>query len=129
MIRHSQQTVIFLVNNRGYVSESVIHDGPYNYFKNRDYAGLIDAWNAEDGHGLGLTATTGGELADAVSKARKRKRRPGADRMSDRARRLQSPAHRMERKSRPRQHPPAPDHLIHKVTSPRFPGLSGADHS
>jgi len=31
MIRHGQQTVIFLVNNRGYVSESAIHDGPYNY--------------------------------------------------------------------------------------------------
>src|SRR6266404_7709243 len=49
-------------HNRGYVSESAIHNGPYNYFKNWDYAGLIDAWNAEDGHGLGLTATTGGEL-------------------------------------------------------------------
>jgi pyruvate decarboxylase len=70
MIRHGQETVIFLVNNRGYVSESAIHDGPYNYFKNWDYAGLIGAWNATDGHGLGLTATTGGELADAISKAR-----------------------------------------------------------
>src|ERR1700677_2270570 len=35
--------------------------------------------------------------------------------MPDRARRLQAPAHRMGRKSRPRQHPPAPDHLIHEV--------------
>jgi hypothetical protein len=42
-------------------------------------------------------------------------RRPGVDRMPDRARRLQPPAHRMGRTSRPRQHPPAPDHLIHKV--------------
>ena len=65
MIRHGQETMIFLDNNRGYVSESAIHDGPYNYFKNWDYAGLIDAWNADDGHGLGLTAATGGELADA----------------------------------------------------------------
>jgi pyruvate decarboxylase/indolepyruvate decarboxylase len=76
MIRHGQETVIFLVNNRGYVSESAIHDGPYNYFKNWDYAGLIDACNADDGHGLGLTATTGGELADAISKARKHKGGP-----------------------------------------------------
>jgi pyruvate decarboxylase len=68
--------VIFLVNNRGYVSESAIHDGPYNYFKNWDYAGLIDAWNADDGHGLGLTATTSGELAGAISKARKHKGGP-----------------------------------------------------
>jgi pyruvate decarboxylase len=62
MIRHGQETVIFLVNNRGYVSES-IHDSPYNYFKNWDYAGPHRAWNASDGHGLGLTATTGGEPA------------------------------------------------------------------
>ena len=55
--------------------------------------------------------------------------RPGPDRMPDRARRLQFPAHRMGRKSRPRQHPPAPDHLIHEVMSPRFPGLSGAVHN
>ena len=76
MIRHGQETLIFVVNNRGYVSESAIHDGPYNYFKNWDYAGLINAWNADDGHGLGLTATTGGELADAISKARKHKGGP-----------------------------------------------------
>ena len=71
MIRYGQETLIFLVNNRGYVVESAIHDGPYNYFKNWDYAGLIDAWNADDGHGLGLQATTGKELADAISQARK----------------------------------------------------------
>jgi len=34
MIRHRQQILIFLVNNRGYVIESAIHDGPYNYYKN-----------------------------------------------------------------------------------------------
>ena len=90
MIRHGQETVIFLVNNRGYVSESAIHDGPYNYFKNWDYAGLIGAWNASDGHGLGLTATTGGEPADAIAKTAQAQRRPGADRMPDRARRLPS---------------------------------------
>jgi pyruvate decarboxylase len=70
MIRHGQETLIFLVNNRGYASESALHDGPYNYFKDWDYAGLIDAWNAEDGHGLGLKAKTAKELADAIRKAR-----------------------------------------------------------
>ena len=70
MIRYGQNTLIFLVNNRGYVIESEIHDGPYNYIKNWDYAGLIAAWNAEDGHGLGLKATTGGELTAAIKKAR-----------------------------------------------------------
>jgi pyruvate decarboxylase len=48
------------------VVESAIHDGSYNYIKDWDYAGLIDVWNAEDGHGLGLKATTGKELADAI---------------------------------------------------------------
>jgi pyruvate decarboxylase len=76
MIRYGQRTLIFLVNNRGYVVESAIHDGPYNYIKNWDYAGLIDAWNAEDGHGLGLVATTGKELSDAITRARRHKGGP-----------------------------------------------------
>jgi len=29
------------------VIESAIHDGPYNYYKNWDYAGLVDVFNAE----------------------------------------------------------------------------------
>ena len=66
MIRHGQETTIFLVNNRGYVIESAIHDGPYNYYKNWDYAGLIDVFNAGDGGGLGLVASTAGELAEAI---------------------------------------------------------------
>jgi len=70
MIRYGHNNLIFLVNNRGYVIESEIHDGPYNYIKNWDYAGLIPAWNAEDGHGLGLKATTGEELANAIKQAR-----------------------------------------------------------
>ncbi|OBI17569.1 pyruvate decarboxylase [Mycobacterium sp. E2327] len=70
MIRHRQEVLIFLVNNRGYVIESAIHDGPYNYYKNWDYAGLVNAFNAEDGGGLGLKATTAAELAEAIDKAR-----------------------------------------------------------
>ena len=70
MIRHGQEVLIFLVNNRGYVIESAIHDGPYNYYKNWDYAGLVDVFNAGEGAGLGLTATTAAELADAIEAAR-----------------------------------------------------------
>jgi len=51
MIRHGQQILIFLINNRGYVIESAVHDGPYNYYKNWDYGGLIEVFNADDGHG------------------------------------------------------------------------------
>src|SRR3989440_147631 len=70
MIRYGLNITIFLINNHGYVIESAIHDGPYNYYKNWDYAALIEAWNAGDGHGLSLKATTAGELADAMKKAR-----------------------------------------------------------
>ncbi len=70
MIRYKTNNIIFLVNNRGYVIESEIHDGPYNYFKNWDYAGLIDVFNAEDGKGLALKASSGGALANAIEKAK-----------------------------------------------------------
>ena len=69
MIRHKLPVIIFLVNNHGYTIEVEIHDGPYNNIKNWDYAGLIDAFNAEDGAGRGLLATNGGELADAIKVA------------------------------------------------------------
>jgi pyruvate decarboxylase/indolepyruvate decarboxylase len=65
-----KNVTIFLINNHGYVIESVIHDGPYNYFKEWDYAGLVKVLNAGNGHGLGLKAKTGGELANAIKKAR-----------------------------------------------------------
>ena len=66
MIRHQLPVVIFLINNRGYTIEVEIHDGPYNNVKNWDYAGLIAAFNAEDGRGRGLRASTGGELVAAI---------------------------------------------------------------
>jgi pyruvate decarboxylase len=66
MIRHKLPIIIFLMNNRGYTIEVEIHDGPYNNVKNWDYAGLITAFNAEDGRGRGLRATNGGELAEAI---------------------------------------------------------------
>jgi len=69
MIRHKLPIIIFLVNNHGYTIEVEIHDGPYNNIKNWDYAGLIKVFNAEDGAGQGLLATTAGELADAIKVA------------------------------------------------------------
>lgn len=70
MIRYNQNPILFIVNNHGYVVESVIHEGPYNYIKNWDYAGLMEVFNAEDGQGLGLTAKTGNELAESIKKAK-----------------------------------------------------------
>jgi indolepyruvate decarboxylase len=66
MIRRKLPIIIFLINNRGYTIEVEIHDGPYNNIKNWDYAGLIQVFNAEDGHGRGVRVTTGGELAEAI---------------------------------------------------------------
>ena len=69
MIRRKLPVIIFLINNHGYTIEVEIHDGPYNNIKNWDYAGLIQAFNAEDGHGRGLRATNGGELDKAIKVA------------------------------------------------------------
>jgi indolepyruvate decarboxylase len=69
MIRRKLPVIIFLINNHGYTIEIEIHDGPYNNIKNWDYAGLISVFNAEDGHGRGLRATNGGELAAAIKVA------------------------------------------------------------
>jgi pyruvate decarboxylase len=66
MIRRKLPVIIFLVNNHGYTIEVEIHDGPYNNIKNWDYAGLIQAFNAEDGRGRGIRVTNGGELAEAI---------------------------------------------------------------
>ncbi|MFZ4775580.1 MAG: thiamine pyrophosphate-binding protein [Terrimicrobiaceae bacterium] len=69
MIRYNADAIIFLLNNRGYTIEVEIHDGPYNNIKNWDYAGLMDIFNADEGNGLGLRATTSGELSAAIAKA------------------------------------------------------------
>jgi pyruvate decarboxylase/indolepyruvate decarboxylase len=76
MIQYKTNNIIFLVNNQGYVIESEIHEGPYNYFKNWDYAGLVHIFNTKDGKGLGLKATTAGELAIAIEKAREHRGGP-----------------------------------------------------
>jgi pyruvate decarboxylase/indolepyruvate decarboxylase len=76
MIRYNQDPILFVVNNHGYVVESVIHEGPYNYIKNWNYAGLLDVFNAEDGQGLGLKARTGDELAEAIKKAKNHHKGP-----------------------------------------------------
>ncbi len=71
MIRYQANPIIFLLNNRGYTIEVEIHDGPYNNIKNWDYAGLVGVFNAGEGNGLGLRATTSAELASAIDKAKK----------------------------------------------------------
>ncbi|KXV28397.1 alpha-keto acid decarboxylase family protein [Gluconobacter japonicus] len=82
MVRYELPVIIFLINNYGYVIEIKIHDGPYNYIQNWDYAALVNVFNggvpgeASGKSGLGLKATTGAELAEAIEKARKNTRGP-----------------------------------------------------
>ena len=66
MIRYRANPIIFLLNNRGYTIEAEIHDGPYNRIKNWNYAALVDAFNAGEGYGLGLKASTVAELSSAI---------------------------------------------------------------
>jgi len=69
MIRQKLPVIIFLINNHGYTIEVEIHDGPYNNIKNWDYAGLVEVFNAGEGHGRGMRATTGEELDKAIKVA------------------------------------------------------------
>ncbi|QDH13558.1 alpha-keto acid decarboxylase family protein [Formicincola oecophyllae] len=68
MVRYQLPVIIFLIDNHGYGIEIAIHDGPYNYIQNWNYAALMPAFNGETGHGLGLMAKTAGELEDAIKK-------------------------------------------------------------
>ena len=76
MIRYQDNITVIVVNNKGYVIESALHEGPYNYYKNWDYAALMNAFNAEDGESIGITATTAGELRDALRTASENTHRP-----------------------------------------------------
>lgn len=69
MIRYGLRPIIFVINNGGYTIEVEIHDGPYNVIKNWDYAGLIEVFNAADGHGRGARAATQNELDAAIATA------------------------------------------------------------
>jgi pyruvate decarboxylase len=69
MVRRKLPVIIFLINNHGYTIEVEIHDGPYNNIKNWDYAGLLEVFNAGEGHGRGLRVTTGEELGKAIKVA------------------------------------------------------------
>jgi pyruvate decarboxylase len=69
MIRYGTRPIIILVNNRGYIIEDAIHQGPYNKIKNWDYAGLMNVWTNGEGKGLGLQAKTAGEFSAALARA------------------------------------------------------------
>jgi TPP-dependent 2-oxoacid decarboxylase len=65
IIRQQLTPVIFLMNNRGYTVERVIHDGPYNDIQNWSYHRLPEIF----GGGWSCEVRTEGELEDALTRA------------------------------------------------------------
>ena len=88
MIRYGQNALIFLVNNRGYVSESEIHDGPYNLLQElglRRLDGRMERrrWPRARSHSHNRRRALRCGQEGSRSQGW-----PGLDRMPDRARRL-----------------------------------------
>lgn len=71
LIRHELNPVIFLMNNRGYTVERVIHDGPYNDIQNWRYHKLVDVFG--NGNAWGCEVETEGDLEAALSRAQSEK--------------------------------------------------------
>ncbi len=67
LLRHRLNPVIFLMNNRGYTVERVIHEGPYNDIQNWRYHELVDVFGPEAG--WGCEARPEGELGVALERA------------------------------------------------------------
>ena len=64
-LRQQLSPVIFLMNNRGYTVERMIHDGPYNDIQNWRYHVLPEVF----GGGWGCEVRTEGELEVALARA------------------------------------------------------------
>jgi indolepyruvate decarboxylase len=69
IIRQGLSPVIFLMNNRGYTVERVIHDGPYNDIQNWRYHELPGVFGAEEGAAWSCEVRTEGDLERALERA------------------------------------------------------------
>jgi TPP-dependent 2-oxoacid decarboxylase len=69
LLRYRFPAILFLLNNRGYTIERVIHDGPYNDLQPWDYAALAESLKGKSPL-LSRTVRVEGELAAAVEQAR-----------------------------------------------------------
>lgn len=63
LLRHGCNPIIFLLNNDGYVTERLIHDGPYNDIQQWNYHKLPDAFG---GDALSFEVRTEEELEEAL---------------------------------------------------------------
>ena len=66
IIRNKCNPIIFILNNKGYVIERMIHDGAYNDIQNWQYSGLAGVFGSP---GSGFHVHTEDELEKAVSAA------------------------------------------------------------
>ncbi|KAK9057800.1 hypothetical protein SSX86_022638 [Deinandra increscens subsp. villosa] len=66
MIRCGQKSIIFLMNNGGYTTEEVIHDGPYNVIKNWNYTSFVDAIHNGEGKCWTSKVSCEEELVNAI---------------------------------------------------------------
>jgi len=65
LIRYRKTCVIFVVNNRGYTVERIIHDGPFNDISEWQYHRLPEAFGGQPG----LEVRTEGDLETALERA------------------------------------------------------------
>lgn len=65
MARYGQSAIVFVVNNKGYTAERLIHDGPFNDIPAWRYHKLPEAF----GGGEGIDVHTEGELEAALQRA------------------------------------------------------------
>ena len=61
MTRYAKAPIIFVVNNKGYTAERLIHDGPFNDIADWKYHKLPEAFG-----GQGLDVHTEGDLEAAL---------------------------------------------------------------
>lgn len=66
LCRRKTNAILLILNNDGYTTERIIHDGPYNNIQPWTYHKLVDVF----GGGWGRRVTTEDELDDALAYAR-----------------------------------------------------------
>ena len=64
MTRYAKAPIIFVVNNKGYTAERLIHDGPFNDIADWKYHKLPEAFG-----GKGIDVHTEGDLEEALLQA------------------------------------------------------------
>jgi indolepyruvate decarboxylase len=64
MTRFGRTPVVFVINNRGYTAERLIHDGPFNDIADWKYHRLCEAWG-----GSGMEVRTEADLEAALARA------------------------------------------------------------